>query len=125
MARRRRNRKSRDRALQAEISVQSAFGKVADALAQCDHLDAQLRAQQALVDVVRRSHTLAEARYRAGTDGYLQVLDAQRAMYAAQQDLVALRLQDDSNRVALYTVLGGGADATTANEFSPFSRCSL
>lgn len=100
--------------MQAEISVQSAFGEVADALAQCDHLDAQLRAQQALVDVVRRSRTLAEARYRAGTDGYLQVLDAQRAMYAAQQDLVALRL-DDSNRVALYTVLGGGADATAAN----------
>ncbi|QNH11019.1 efflux transporter outer membrane subunit [Xanthomonas sp. SI] len=99
---------------QYEKAIQSAFGDVAYALAQRDHLDAQLSAQQALVDAVRRSHTLAEARYRAGVDDYLQVLDAQRSLYAAQQDLIALRLQDDSNRVALYTVLGGGADATAA-----------
>ncbi|KTF40426.1 efflux transporter outer membrane subunit [Xanthomonas translucens] len=96
---------------QYEKAIQSAFSDVADALAQRDHLDAQLSAQRALVEAVRRSHTLAEARYRAGVDGYLQVLDAQRSLYAAQQDLIALRLQDDSNRVALYTVLGGGADA--------------
>ncbi|WIH05359.1 efflux transporter outer membrane subunit [Xanthomonas translucens pv. graminis] len=99
---------------QYEKAIQSAFSDVADALAQRDHLDAQLSAQRALVEAVRRSHTLAEARYRAGVDGYLQVLDAQRSLYAAQQDLIALRLQDDSNRVALYTVLGGGADATAA-----------
>ncbi|NYF22849.1 multidrug efflux system outer membrane protein [Xanthomonas sp. JAI131] len=97
---------------QYEKAIQSAFSDVADALAQRDHLAAQLSAQQALVDAVRRSHTLAEARYRAGVDDYLQVLDAQRSLYAAQQDLIALRLQDDSNRVALYTVLGGGADAS-------------
>ena len=48
-------------------------------------------------------------------NGYLQVLDAQRSLYAAQQDLIALRLQDDSNRVALYTALGGGADASAAD----------
>ncbi|MBB4128412.1 multidrug efflux system outer membrane protein [Xanthomonas translucens] len=99
---------------QYEKAIQSAFSDVADALAQRDHLDAQLSAQRALVDAVRRSHTLAEARYRAGVDDYLQVLDAQRSLYAAQQDLIALRLQDDSNRVQLYTVLGGGADASAA-----------
>lgn len=99
---------------QYEKAIQSAFSDVADALAQRAHLDAQLSAQRALVEAVRRSHTLAEARYRAGVDGYLQVLDAQRSLYAAQQDLIALRLQDDINRVALYTVLGGGADAVAA-----------
>ncbi|QNH19545.1 multidrug efflux system outer membrane protein [Xanthomonas sp. GW] len=99
---------------QYEKAIQSAFSDVADALAQRDHLAAQLSAQRALVDAVRRSHMLAEARYRAGVDDYLQVLDAQRSLYAAQQDLIALRLQDDSNRVALYTALGGGADATAA-----------
>ncbi|KLD79693.1 efflux transporter outer membrane subunit [Xanthomonas hyacinthi] len=100
---------------QYEKAIQSAFSDVADALAQRDHLDAQLSAQRALVDAVRRSHALAEARYRAGVDDYLQVLDAQRSLYAAQQDLIGLRLQDDSNRVALYTVLGGGADASAAS----------
>jgi outer membrane protein, multidrug efflux system len=100
---------------QYEKAIQSAFGEVADALAQRDHIDAQLAAQQALVEATRRSHALAQARYRAGVDDYLQVLDAQRALYAAQQDLIDLRLQDDSNRVALYTVLGGGADAAAAS----------
>ncbi|MCC4594441.1 efflux transporter outer membrane subunit [Xanthomonas campestris pv. phormiicola] len=103
---------------QYEKAIQSAFRDVADALAQRDHLAAQLSAQQALVDAVRRSHTLAEARYRAGVDDYLQVLDAQRSLYAAQQDLIGLRLQDDSNRVALYTALGGGADAGAAGPAS-------
>ncbi|WP_369942451.1 efflux transporter outer membrane subunit [Xanthomonas medicagonis] len=97
---------------QYEKAIQSAFADVADTLAQRDQLDAQLAAQQALVEATRRSHDLAEARYRVGADGYLQVLDAQRSLFAAQQDLIALRLQDDSNRVALYTALGGGADAT-------------
>jgi len=52
------------------------------------------------------------ARHRAGVDEDLQVLDARRSPYAAQQALIALCLQDDSNRVALYAVPGGGADAT-------------
>ncbi|UYC12584.1 efflux transporter outer membrane subunit [Xanthomonas sp. CFBP 8445] len=96
---------------QYEKAIQSAFAEVADALAARDHLQAQLTAQQALVDASQRSYTLADARYRAGLDGHLAVLDAQRSLYAAQQALIALRLQDASNRVTLYQVLGGGADA--------------
>ncbi|KAB7767834.1 efflux transporter outer membrane subunit [Xanthomonas maliensis] len=96
---------------QYEKAIQSAFAEVADALAVRDHLEAQLHAQQAVVDASQRSYTLAEARYRSGLDGHLPVLDAQRSLYAAQQALIALRLQDASNRVTLYQVLGGGADA--------------
>ncbi|MET0551306.1 MAG: efflux transporter outer membrane subunit [Xanthomonas sp.] len=96
---------------QYEKAIQSAFAEVADALAARDHLQAQLSAQQALVDASQRSYTLADARYRAGLDGHLPVLDAQRSLFAAQQALIALRLQDASNRVTLYQVLGGGADA--------------
>ncbi|WP_440976328.1 efflux transporter outer membrane subunit [Pseudoxanthomonas winnipegensis] len=96
---------------QYEKAIQSAFAEVADALATRDHLQAQLTAQQALVDASQRSYTLADARYRAGLDGHLAVLDAQRSLYAAQQALIALRQQDASNRVTLYQVLGGGADA--------------
>ncbi len=96
---------------QYEKAIQSAFAEVADALATRDHLQAQLTAQQALVDASQRSYTLADARYRAGLDGHLPVLDAQRSLFAAEQALIALRLQDASNRVTLYQVLGGGADA--------------
>lgn len=96
---------------QYEKAIQSAFAEVADALATRDHLQAQLTAQQALVDASQRSYTLADARYRAGLDGHLAVLDAQRSLYAAQQALIALRQQDASNRVTLYQVLGVGAAA--------------
>ena len=34
--------------------------------------------------------------------------DAQRELYAAQQNLISLQLTEQSNRIALYRVLGGG-----------------
>ncbi|WP_374703248.1 hypothetical protein [Cupriavidus pauculus] len=43
-------------------------------------------------------------------DSYLSVLVAQRSLYAAEQDLVTLRLTWQGNLVTLYKVLGGGAD---------------
>ncbi|MFV7512169.1 multidrug efflux transporter outer membrane subunit SmeC [Stenotrophomonas geniculata] len=96
---------------QYEKAIQQAFSEVADALATRDHLTAQMDAQRALVAASQRSYTLADARYRTGLDGYLQSLDAQRSLYAAQQDLIALQQQEAGNRVTLFKVLGGGADA--------------
>ncbi|WMJ70902.1 efflux transporter outer membrane subunit [Stenotrophomonas sp. 24(2023)] len=96
---------------QYEKAIQQAFSEVADALAARDHLAEQLAAQRALVAAGQRSYTLADARYRTGLDGYLQALDAQRSLYAAQQDLIALQQQEAANRVTLFKVLGGGADA--------------
>jgi hypothetical protein len=65
---------------QYEKAIQSAFADVADALAERDHLAERMTAQQALVAATQRAYTLADARYRSGVDGYLQVLDAQRAL---------------------------------------------
>lgn len=96
---------------QYEKAIQAAFAETADALAERDHLGEQMAAQQARVDAAQRTYTLADARYRAGTDDFLQVLDAQRSLYSARQDLISLRLEDAGNRVTLYKVLGGGADA--------------
>jgi multidrug efflux system outer membrane protein len=94
---------------QYERSIQVAFREVADALAQYGTLGAQLAAQQALVDSSAESHRLSDARYRGGIENYLAVLDAQRSLYAAQQNLVTLRLSRLANMVTLYKVLGGGA----------------
>ena len=96
---------------QYEQAIQTAFSEVADALAARANIDEQLDAQRALVEVTQRSYTLAEARYRNGVDSYLDALDSQRSLYTAQQDLITLRLSEASNRVTLYKVLGGGADA--------------
>ena len=52
----------------------------------------QMEAQQSLVDANAEAYRLSNARYEKGTDIYLNVLDAQRSLYAAQQGLIAIRL---------------------------------
>ncbi|MBC3347682.1 MULTISPECIES: efflux transporter outer membrane subunit [Pseudomonas] len=89
-------------------TVQSAFKEVADALAERSTLDRRLAAQQALTDASRTSFELSDALYRGGSQSYLEALDAQRSLYSAQQDLITLRLAEQSNRVTLYKVMGGG-----------------
>ena len=99
----------RDIALaQYEKAIQVAFREVADTLAQRGTLEDQLTAHESLVQALEGTHRLAAARYKAGVDGYLSVLDAQRSLYAAQQGLIALRQAKYANMVTLYKVLGGG-----------------
>lgn len=89
-------------------AVRTGFREVADALAARSTLDEQVAAQTALVEATRESHGLAKARYEKGVDSYLQVLDAQRSLYAAESGLIALRQQRLTNLVTLYKALGGG-----------------
>lgn len=93
---------------QYEKAIQAGFREVADALALTDTLAEQRRAQEALVAAAARADELSRARYKAGRDSYLVALDAQRSLYAARQQLVATRLAEQTNRVTLYKVLGGG-----------------
>lgn len=91
-----------------EQSIQAGFREVADALALDRTLTDQLAAQEALLAAATRAHALSQARYDAGRDSYLVLLDAQRTLYAAQQGVAATRLAQQANRVTLYKVLGGG-----------------
>lgn len=89
-------------------TLQTAFKEVADALAERSTLDQRLTAQQALTDASQKSFELSDALYRGGSQSYLEALDAQRSLYSAQQDLITVRLAEQSNRVTLYKVVGGG-----------------
>lgn len=91
-----------------EKAIQSGFREVADALALSKTLAEQRVAQEALLEAATRAHDLSQARYDAGRDSYLILLDAQRTLYAAQQSVVATLLSEQANRVTLYKVLGGG-----------------
>lgn len=93
---------------QYEKTIQNAFREVADALAQYGTLGEQMEAQQSLTDATAVSYRLSEARYRSGITSYLNVLDAQRSLYSAQQGLISVRLSRLVNLVTLYKVLGGG-----------------
>ena len=95
-------------------TAQTAFREVADALARRATMDDQLvsteRQQAAAADVL----LLTEARYRAGIDSFLNVLDAQRSYYAVQLTLVNTRRTAAQNRVAIYQALGGDSLLQTA-----------
>jgi multidrug efflux system outer membrane protein len=93
---------------QYEKAIQTAFKEVADALAQRGTIDEQVTAQQSLTDATDQSYRLSRARYEKGVDSFLAVLDSQRSLYGAQQNLITVRLSRLTNLTTLYKVLGGG-----------------
>ena len=93
---------------QYEKAIQTAFREVADSLAGRATLGEQLRAQQAQANAEAVRFKLADLRYRNGASSYLDVLDAQRSLFAAQQAVVQVQAQQVQNQVALYKALGGG-----------------
>lgn len=96
---------------QYEKAVQTAFRETADVLADRAQWDERIAAQTRLVASTQKAFDLSEARFKAGVDNYLTVLDAQRSLYAAQQALIGLRLAEQVNRVTLWKVLGGTPEA--------------
>ena len=91
-----------------EKAIQSAFREVNDALAAHAHIDERLAAQRRLVSATETTYKLSTARFRAGIDSYLTVLDAQRSAYTAQQGLLMLEQTKLNNQIELYKALGGG-----------------
>lgn len=99
---------------QYEKAIQTAFREVADALAVQGTVGQQISAQQSLVNANAATYQLSKGRYTKGIDNYLSVLDAQRSLYAAQRELILLRLAKLANQVRLYAVLGGGNEQPKA-----------
>jgi multidrug efflux system outer membrane protein len=91
-----------------EKAIQSAFREVADALAGRSTLGEQARAQQAQSAAEAERARLTELRYKNGASSYLEVLDAQRSLFASQQAALQLQAQAQQNLATLYRVLGGG-----------------
>ena len=98
-----------------EKSIQSAFREVNDALAVRKNIGDRLAAQRRLVDATNVTYKLSNARFRAGIDSYLSVLDAQRTSYSAEQGLLLLEQANMNNQVEVYKTLGGGVKANTSN----------
>jgi len=89
-------------------TVQQAFREVSDALAGREYLAEQIatleRARIAQSEIAR----IARARYREGVADYLEVLDAERNLFSAEQQLLATRRAWLQNRATLFVSLGGG-----------------
>ena len=93
--------------LQYEQAIQSAFKEVRDALASQTFMQAEYTAQQALWQAESQRAHLSARLLALGSASQLELLDAQRSAFAAEQQLVQLRFALLQNRVALYRATGG------------------
>jgi NodT family efflux transporter outer membrane factor (OMF) lipoprotein len=89
-------------------TVITAFSEVETTLGSIANLDAQEMFQAEQVAQADMAFTIAQARYREGVDDFLIVLDSQRSLYSARDQLQQTRLAQLLALVALYKALGGG-----------------
>lgn len=89
-------------------AAQQGFREVADALVARKRYTEQLEAQGRAVDAQRRLARVARLRYDNGLSIYLEVLDAERNLFTAEQQLLALKSAQLQSEVSLYVALGGG-----------------
>jgi multidrug efflux system outer membrane protein len=92
-----------------EKTIQQAFREVADALAAQTTYREQLAAQEANLRAQQGRLERVKARAQTGIANYLEVLDASRDAFAAEQSLVTTQRQLLSTQVTLFKALGGGA----------------
>lgn len=93
-------------------AIITALKEVEDALGNANRDANQEGAQREILAEAQRSLRLAELRYREGAADLLTVLDAQRTLFSAQDQLVQLRQARLSDAVSLYKALGGGWQAS-------------
>lgn len=96
-----------------EKTIQQAFKEVADLIVAREQLVKQLTALDAAEKAQSNRLALAEARYKGGISNYLEVLDAQRDTYVAQQAAIVTRSSLLSTAANLYKALGGAEEDRT------------
>jgi outer membrane protein, multidrug efflux system len=99
---------------------------VEKALAAVQHLGAVRQFQQGSVAESERAFEGAQLRYQRGSGDFLTLLESQRTLYAARDQLAQYRLARLQALVALCKALGGGwnasAPVTRAPEAAPGAR---
>ncbi len=95
-------------------AVRTSLKEVDDALGNADRGARLEDAQQQTVEQAQRSLRLAEIRYREGAGDLLAVLDAQRSLFSAQDQLAQSRLERLTASIDLFKALGGGWSAPEA-----------
>ncbi|QXZ08946.1 efflux transporter outer membrane subunit [Comamonas sp. Y33R10-2] len=100
---------------QYEGAIQSAFREVSDTLVNRRAFKEQLDAQSRQLEAEQIRYKLSDLRYTNGVASYLDLLDAQRSLFALEQSVVQVRLSQLQTQVNLYKVLGGGWTEAAAN----------
>jgi outer membrane protein, multidrug efflux system len=82
--------------------------EVSDALVGYEKLHQVRSRQQNTVADLQETVRISTLRYRGGTTTYLEVLDGQRPLFAAELTLASARGDEYRGLVQLYKALGGG-----------------
>lgn len=94
-------------------TVQTAFRETLDALSGVTAARDVMQAQDERVAALENAYRVANARYQAGSIGYLELLDVERQLRAIEQEQVEARLALLHATVDLYRALGGGWQAAS------------
>jgi NodT family efflux transporter outer membrane factor (OMF) lipoprotein len=105
-------------------TVLTAFQQVEDNLASLRILSQEIRQQDTAVNSAQRNLQLAQQRYQAGIDPYLNVITAQTTLLTNQQTAVNLRRDQMTASVQLIEALGGGWDAAQLPSIKDVSHVS-
>jgi outer membrane protein TolC len=89
-------------------AVVSAFADVEDALAAVEQEGRREEADKVAANTAQRAYDIAQAQLYSGTIDILTVLNTQRSLFQAQDELAQARLAHASAVVGLFKALGGG-----------------
>jgi NodT family efflux transporter outer membrane factor (OMF) lipoprotein len=106
--------RQKEAALTYRTTVLSALHDVENAVSSYGAQQARLRALKLAAEANLHSLNLAQQRYKAGLSSFLDVLDAERRLYASQTGVANSEVAIETNLIALYKALGGGWDAAGA-----------
>lgn len=110
---------------QYDKAVQTAFKEVSDALVARRTYAEQAQAQLSQAQAEAARLRLSTLRYDSGVSNQLDLLDAQRSLFSAQQALIASQLARQQAHIGVYKALGGGwveSDAKPDAEQAAASR---
>jgi outer membrane protein TolC len=85
-----------------------AMEDVENALVSLAQEGARVKALAASVEGYRKAADLSRTQYEAGKASFLDVLDAERSLYSAEDSLIQSRVAVAKDHVALAKALGGG-----------------
>lgn len=91
-----------------EKTIQQAFREVADLLSSRSALSSQQKASRASLGAQTLRFQIVQARYKAGLVSYLDVLEGQRELIAAQEMGIQVRRAQLESSAQLFKALGGG-----------------
>lgn len=117
---------ARETELNYRKTVLKALQEVADALNEITKSSREFSEQERRVQAGREYLRITNMRFRNGVASYLEVLDAQRQLYASEIDRVRTRLNRQLGVIRLYRALGGGwsDEAMVASTIAPVAAFS-